>query len=257
MSRAGDCLWEVQPGTPAGTGEDTLLLLPHAGGTAQSYAAWAGWFPASLRILAAQYPARASRAREPAAADLHHLVDEILDALDGFTGRLYVFGHSMGSYVGFELCWRRQSAGRPPAVFFASGAVPPHRHRPDPVSSEAISDEWLLKLLNTGNGVPDDIMKDPEIMSRALHTLRGDVVLFHNYSYGEQRRRLRIPIVAFGGVQDTLVPAFEIERWREVGAAECATHFVSGEHFYYSENMASLVAAMSEYLASVDDEQKE
>jgi pyochelin biosynthetic protein PchC len=256
VSRVGTCLWEMRPGT-AGAERETLLLLPHAGGSAQSYAAWRNWFPQDLRLLAAQYPARASRAGEPAAADLRHIVEEILEALGDLDGRLYVFGHSMGSYVGFELCWRRQLAGRPPAVFFASGAVPPHRHRPDSVPGEEISDETLLKFLDMCDGVPGDIMNYPEVMSQALRTLRADVVLFNNYSYGDRRRRLEIPIVAFGGDRDDLAPAFELDRWRELSAAECATHFISGEHFYYFDNMATFTATMSKYLTSVHDEQKE
>jgi surfactin synthase thioesterase subunit len=256
MSRFGACLWEVRPAT-ADAERETLLLLPHAGGSAQSFAAWPNWFPEDLRILAAQYPGRASRAREPGAAELRHLVDEILDALDDLEGRLHVFGHSMGSYVGFELCWQRQLAGCPPAVFFASGAVPPHRYRPDALTAEEISDERLMKFLDSCNGVPDDLMDYPEIMGRALHTLRADVMLFENYSYGDRRRRLEIPIVAFGGDRDDLVPAFELDRWRELSTAECATHIVSGEHFYYVDNMATFTATMSKYLASVHDEQKE
>ncbi|MBP2048339.1 surfactin synthase thioesterase subunit/acyl carrier protein [Streptomyces griseochromogenes] len=255
-SRAGACLWEMRPGT-AGAGQDTLLLLPHAGGSAQNYASWADFFPKDLRILAAQYPGRAARADEPAAADLHHIVDEILDALGDVEGRLYVFGHSMGSYVGYELCWRQQLASRPPVALFASGAVPPHRHRPNPATEEEITDEWLMKLLDMYNGVPDDLMNYPEVISQALGTLRSDVVLFRNYSYGDRRRRLEIPIVAFGGERDDLVPAAEVERWHELGAAECATHIIPGGHFYYLDNTATVTAAMSKYLVSVHDGQKE
>ncbi|NUR05150.1 MAG: alpha/beta fold hydrolase [Streptomyces sp.] len=254
--RAGACLWEMRPGK-AGAGRETLLLLPHAGGSAQNYASWAEWFPKDMRILAAQYPARASRADEPAAADLHRIVDEILDAIDDLDGPLYVFGHSMGSYVGFELCWRRQSAGRPPAVFLASGAVAPHRHRSELGTGEGITDEWLLELLDMYSGASSDLMNYPEVMSQALRTLRTDVLLTDGYAYGDRTRRLDIPIVAFGGEQDSLVPAAEVERWRELGTAECATHLMPGGHFYYIDDMATFTATVSKYLVNVHDGQNE
>lgn len=256
MSRFGPCVWEMRPGS-AGLARETLLLLPHAGGSAQSYGAWATWLPDHLRVLAAQYPARASRSHEPAAVDLHHLVDELVDALDGLDGRLYVFGHSMGSYVGFEFCWKRQLSGRPPAVFFASGAVPPHRHRPDAEPGAEITDEELLKLLDSSSGIPESIRDYPEVMERALHTLRADVTLFNSYSYGARRRTLHIPIVSLGGDNDGLVPTAELDRWRELGAKEFSTHLISGEHFYYLDDMATFSATMSKYLARVHDEQKE
>ncbi|WP_051865242.1 thioesterase II family protein [Streptomyces griseus] len=256
MSKAGACLWEVRKATP-GTARETLLVLPHAGGSAQNYAAWADWFPDDLRILAAQYPGRASRAREPAQADLHRIVDELLDALDGHQGPLHVFGHSMGSYVGFELCWRRQLAGRPPAVLFASGAVPPHRLQPYPAPGVEISDEHLMELMDTCNGIPDAILDSPDLMGLALETLRADLELVNNYSYGEPGRRLRIPIVAFGGDRDALVPGAEIDHWHELSAAKCASHLIPGEHFYYHGDMATFAATVSTYLASINGERKE
>ncbi|MEU3528777.1 alpha/beta fold hydrolase [Streptomyces sp. NPDC038707] len=256
MNKAGACLWEVRQATPD-TAPETLLLLPHAGGSAQNYAGWAHWFPDGPRILAAQYPGRASRAREPAQADLHRIVDELLDALDDHEGPLHVFGHSMGAYIGFELCWRRQSAGRPPAVLFASGAVPPHRLQPYPAPGVEISDEHLLELMDICNGIPQSLLDSPDLMVLALETLRADLELVNNYAYGAPGRRLRIPIVAFGGDRDALVPGAEIDRWRELGAAECATHLMAGEHFYYHGDTAAFSAVLSTYLARVHSEQKE
>lgn len=254
-SRPGACLWEMRPGT-GGPGQGTLLVLPHAGGSAQNYGPWADWLPEDLRILAAQYPARASRADEPVAADLHRIVDEILEALGDLDGPLYVFGHSMGSYVGYELCWREQSAGRAPAVLFASGAVPPHRHRPNPATEEEITDEWLLGILGMYEGISDDLLNHPEVMSQALRTLRGDVKLFRNYAYGEVRRRLDTPIVVFGGESDDLVPPAEAERWNDLGTAECVTHLMPGGHFFYLDNMATVTDAMSTYLVNSHDGQR-
>ncbi|MFD0307864.1 alpha/beta fold hydrolase [Streptomyces sp. NPDC127119] len=255
-SRVGACLWEMRPGTGA-SGQATLLVLPHAGGSAQNFATWANWFSGDLRIVAAQYPARASRAAEPAAADLTHLVDEILDALTDSEGPLYVFGHSMGAYIGYELCWRRQLAGHPAEVLFTSGAVPPHRHRPNPPVGVEITDEWLMGLLDMYNGVPDDLAAHPDVISQALSTLRSDVVVFRDYAYGDRRRTLEIPIVAFGGDRDDLVPTSEVERWSELGAAECVTHFLPGGHFYYLDNMATVTAAVAKHLVSVHDGQKD
>ncbi|WP_051854979.1 thioesterase II family protein [Streptomyces sp. NRRL B-1347] len=254
-NRAQACLWDMRPGT-GDSGQGTVLVLPHAGGSAQNYGPWADWLPKDLRLLAAQYPARASRADEPVAADLHRIVDEILQGLGDLEGPLYVFGHSMGSYVGYELCWREQSAGRPPAVLFASGAVPPHRHRPNPASEEEITDEWLLGILGMYEGISDDLMNHPEVMSQALRTLRGDVKLFRNYAYGDVRRRLDIPIVVFGGEQDDLVPTAEAERWSELGTAECTTHLMSGGHFFYLDHMATVTGAMSKYFVSDHDGQR-
>ena len=94
-------------------------------------------------------------------------------------------------------------------------------------------------------------------MSRALRTLRADITLTDHYSYGDRRRRLTIPIIALGGDRDALVPAGELDRWRELSTGECATHLFAGEHFYYLDNMASFTAAISKYLVSARDGHRE
>lgn len=224
------------------------MLLPHAGGSAQSFAAWDGWFPADIGIVAVQYPGRASRSDEPSAADVGRIVDEVSDAACGL-GRLYVFGHSLGSAVGFELCWRLQLMGRAPAAFFASSAIPPHLHRPEPAFDASMSDAELLGLLRLCNGMPGDIGQYPEMLARALRVLRADIALFAGYSYGEEQRLLDVPVVAFGGDQDPLVPADDLSRWSELGSGENATHLFTGGHFYYLENMAAVAARIAKYLA--------
>ncbi|MEV7857008.1 alpha/beta fold hydrolase [Streptomyces sp. NPDC088183] len=256
MSERGTCLWEMRS-SAAGTGGDTLLLLPHAGGSAQSYGAWAGWFPDGLRVLAAKYPGRGSRGREPAVTDLHRIVGELSRALADFEGQLYVFGHSMGAYIGFELCWRRQSDGRPAAALYASGAVPPHRLRTYPAPGVEITDKHLLELMEKCSGIPDAVLNSPDLMSLALELLRADLELVNNYAYGGPGRRLSSPIVAFGGDRDRLVPPCEMDHWRELSTADCATHLIPGEHFYYLDSMATFTATISKHLASVQGEWNE
>ncbi|OON71559.1 thioesterase II family protein [Streptomyces tsukubensis] len=256
MSEAGTCLWEIRP-SAAGSGGDTLLLLPHAGGSAQSYGAWARWLPDGLRVLAAKYPGRGSRGREPAETDLHRVVGELGDALADFKGPLYVFGHSMGAYIGFELCWHRQSEGRPAQALYASGAVPPHRLRTYPAPGVRITDEHLLELMEKCGGIPDAFTDSPDLMSLALELIGADLELVNAYTYGAPERRLSSPIVAFGGDRDRLVPSSEVDHWRELSTADCATHLIPGEHLYHLDNEAAFTAAVSQHLASLQEEWNE
>jgi pyochelin biosynthetic protein PchC len=248
------CLWQLQPGSPGYT-RATLILLPHAGGSAQSFAAWDSFFPDDIAIVAVQYPGRASRSEEPSAADIGDIVDEVAQAARDLDGQLYVFGHSLGSAIGFELCWRLQHAGRTPGAFFASSAMPPHLHRPEPMFDAGMSDAELLGLLKLCNGMPGDIGQYPEMLARALSVLRADIALFASYYYGQERRLLDVPVVAFGGDRDPLVPTDDLRRWSELGKRENDTHVFSGGHFYYLENMVAVAASIGKYLAYSRGEQ--
>jgi surfactin synthase thioesterase subunit len=244
---AASCLWDVPP-APRDHHGPTLLLLPHAGGSAQSFVGWRASFPESVRLIAVQYPGRASRQREPYAADLGELTDELREALSGVEGPLYVFGHSLGAYVGFELCWTLQCIGRAPAAFFPSAAVPPHQFRPRSLPSQDLSDEEMLEALKKFEGLPSRITKHPYFLRRILQTCRSDVALLQNYSYGQESRRLQIPIITSGGERDRVVPADMLDGWRELSTADSEVNIFPGGHFYHIEDVAPVADRILKHL---------
>jgi pyochelin biosynthetic protein PchC len=85
-----------------------LLCFPWAGAAASVYRSWAAALPPGVELVAAQYPGREDRSREPFATDLEALADEVVEALIDHLADagealedtpLTLFGHSAGASV--------------------------------------------------------------------------------------------------------------------------------------------------------------
>ncbi|MEY9933129.1 pyochelin biosynthetic protein PchC [Catenulispora sp. GP43] len=242
------CLWDVDR---AGTGpfHTTLVLLPHSGGSAQAFGRWRGSFPAGVRVLAAQYPGRASRTSEPHAGTVRDIAAELAAALEPESGRLGVFGHSLGAYVGFELCRELERAGRPPAVFFPSAAVPAHHDRGWGSSPADLTDGELLGELREYGGTPDGLEEFPDMLSLALGVCRADLTLAYEYSPGPGPWALSAPIVALGGDADTVVSPAGLRGWGDLGTGPFEVHTFPGNHFYHLEHTAAVTRILAEALS--------
>lgn len=244
-------LWDLRP-RPA-VPRATLVLLPHAGGSAQGYGDWAHWFPMDVRVVAAQYPGRGPRYGEPPAIRIEDLAEPLTDVLCGLDGPLHVFGHSLGALLGFEVCWRLELCGRPPAAFYPSAASAPHVHRPGPRDPGDLNDAALLGELKERGGMPADVLEHPDVLDLVIESCRTDMAITHHYRYGAERRLLDCPVIAFGGLTDAAVPCEDVGRWPEVSTGPSEVHLLSGGHFYLHDHMATVTATVRDRLRAATD----
>ncbi|MER7395907.1 alpha/beta fold hydrolase [Streptomyces sp. NPDC000151] len=240
-------LWEPRPaGAPV---RATLVVLPHAGGLAQGYAKWARWFPEDIRVIAVQYPGRGPRFGEEAARSMAALVDPIAEALAEET-ELHVFGHSLGAMLGFEVCWRLARMGRPVRAFFPSAAPASHIPRnPAPTPAEPTDAELVEALVDRG-GMDRAALEHPELLELVLEACRADREVTLSYHYGEERRVLDCPVVAFGGTTDVAVAPADVARWPELTTGSGEVHLLDGGHFYLNDHMAAVTGRIQRQMAA-------
>ncbi|WP_406163762.1 MULTISPECIES: thioesterase II family protein [unclassified Streptomyces] len=115
-----------------------LVCLPHAGGTASSFFRYSQVLAATADVLTIQYPGRQDRRHEPPLTTVSALVDRIHRALAPYHDRpLFLFGHSMGGVLGFEVARRMEREGRPPSGLIVSGRRAPDIYAADNVHTTA------------------------------------------------------------------------------------------------------------------------
>ncbi|GLY29444.1 alpha/beta fold hydrolase [Kineosporia sp. NBRC 101731] len=225
-----------------------LVCLPHAGGSASFYLPLTrALAPAGIDVLAVQYPGRQDRSSEVPVRDLGVLADRVAEAVGALPGEvpLSLFGHSMGSAVGFEVARRLSNTGRGPARLFVSGRRAPSVfgggtvHRRD--------DAGLLAEIRSLDGTAALVLQDEELMRLALPALRADYEAIELYRASPQDT-VDCPVTVLTGDADPRTPLEEVAGWATHTTATCEVQVFPGGHFYLSENVDGVAGLLRERL---------
>ncbi|WP_406631723.1 thioesterase II family protein [Amycolatopsis sp. WGS_07] len=216
--------------------EARLVCLPHAGGTAGEYLPWAARLPAQVELIAVQYPGRQDRLDEPCAQSVPEIADALVPALAPYADRpLYLFGHSMGGLVAYEVAVRLEAgAGPDPAGLFASDSLAPHQAKPP---RETLDDAAVEADIRASGWSDPAVFEHPELRELILPALLADVRAVLSYSRRDPVR-LRCPIVAYAGNEG----AAEAAAWGELTSGPADWRQFDGDHFYLRSHQAELVA---------------
>ncbi|MFI9201165.1 thioesterase II family protein [Streptomyces sp. NPDC053048] len=227
-----------------------LVCLPHAGGTAGSFAGWAGRLPAGVELIAVQYPGRQDRLAEEPIRDMSEMADRVADALRPLLDvPMTLFGHSMGTGLAYEVAGRleREEGFVMDHIFVSARPAP---HRIDGEHRHRLSDEDLVAAMRRLGG-PDAAVYDvKDLLPLILPPLRADLALLDRYR-PDRLMPLRAPLSVFGGAADDTCSAEELGAWTEATAADVRVRTFPGGHHYLRECEDEVVAAVrAEILAA-------
>ncbi|MFB0614774.1 thioesterase II family protein [Streptomyces sp. AGS-58] len=225
-----------------------LVCLPHAGGSATFYHPVSASMPASVDVLAVQYPGRQDRRTEPCAGSIQELADHVTSVLLPWTDRpLLLFGHSMGATLGFEVARRlERDHGVVPHALFASA-----RRAPSCPHSESVhlrDDDGLVEEMRRLSGTDSAILDDVELIRMALPAIRADYRAAETYVY-EPGPNLRCPVVALVGDDDPKVTVDEARAWSRHTDASFEFHVFRGGHFYLTSHQRQVLGLLAEKAA--------
>ncbi len=221
----------------------TLFCFPYAGGGTMVYRGWREALP-KVAIVAVRLPGRESRLGEPPIESMSSLVESLAqEILPNLSRSFEFFGHSMGAIVAYELTrWLRSNGhALPNALHVSAARAPQYRlnHTPGPEPDEHTFLEELRRL----EGMPRDVLDNPELMRVALPALRADASLYRQYVY-TPADRLSIPIHAYGGVSDPTIRREHLERWRENTTASFSLQEFEGGHFFMQSSQGEFLQAI-------------
>lgn len=235
---------ELTPGRPA------VFCLPWAGGGTGAYRQWSGTLADTTAVVAVRLPGRETRVGEPVFETMEQLVPALGAALaPHLRGRPYaLFGHSMGAGIGFELThWLRDRGVRLPQALIVSAARAPQYRlgwNPGPEPT----DEELWEQLQRMQGIPPELLSNPDLRSLVLPVIRADARLYRRYVY-TPRPPLDVPILAYGGSADPNVRPEHLDRWREETASAFGCREFPGGHFYFQSDTPAFLTVLGRDLA--------
>lgn len=210
-----------------------VFCLPFAGGSKHSYLSFIRNAPPSLRMIPLELPGRGSRIEEPLRTDIHELVDDLWVQLAHQLDQPYaIFGHSMGSLLGFLLTRRALAAGKvAPAHLLFTGAKPPSvpRGQAGHYWHQLSHEEFKAKIISLG-GMPDEILEDPELLEFFEPILRADFQAVETYQY-EPDAPFDIPLTVVVGKEES-ISLEEARKWGNETVASLDVRQYPGKHFF-------------------------
>ncbi|ONM46028.1 thioesterase II family protein [Nocardia donostiensis] len=225
-----------------------LVCLPHAGGAATYFHPVSRMIGPTHEVLAIQYPGRQERRLEPCVDSVTELADLVAAELKPWLNRpLYLFGHSMGASVAFEVARRLEADGTAPAALFVSGRRAPSRVRDEGV--HRLDDAGLIAEIRRLDGSDTRVLDDDDMLRAVLPAIRADYKAAETYRCPEDVV-VGAPIHAHLGLQDPRVPTEEAQAWNlhTTGAFELTTY--PGGHFYLNQQAPALVRAIEAVMSA-------
>ncbi|GAB2727574.1 thioesterase II family protein [Kitasatospora kifunensis] len=229
-----------------------FICLGYCGGGVSSYMKWADAMPPGVELAAICYPGREGRFIEDFAENWEELVDDVLTAVESAADLPYVlFGHSMGSWVAFDVASRLEERGGPaPEALVVSSANAPS----DVLAVEEVtpsrrqSDEQLLAWMREFGLLPQHVLGSPELQEMAVELMRADIRVRDSFRYRD-RSAVNAPVELFTGTDDETIDADVREQWLRLAKGGIRHTMLPGSHFYTPE----VWNVLPSYMASLND----
>ena len=220
-----------------------IFCFPHAGGSPRAFLDWQAELGEDAEILAICRPGREHRAAEPAPT-IEKLIDGAAAAIAAVTeadGRpFYLFGHSLGALVAFEVC-RQLQGSAVPRHFIASGCSAPSLLPSQRVKEIAkLTGIQFAEAIGFFGGLPAEVIADDEVRDLLLPGLIADFRMAVGYRY-QPGPRLSVPATLVVGHDDPHVKAAQVEPWSNEFTRSPDRHWVDGGHFYFEPRPSAAV----------------
>jgi surfactin synthase thioesterase subunit len=219
-----------------------LFAFHHAGGSASQFRTWPARLPSWIELVAIQLPAREDRLAEPPLRSVDDVTAALLPAMVPLLDLpAYLFGHSMGALLAYEVTRALRRFALPmPRHLLVSGRCAPHDHDRSRALSR-LPDAELVTAVGELGGTPKGLLEHGELLALLVPTLRADFALCDGYRHRIEPA-LAVPLTAMGGVDDPVVDASRLEKWRLHTSSAFRVSTFPGDHFFVASSHEAVLA---------------
>ncbi len=213
-----------------------VYCFPHAGGNARAFLPWQAELAAPAQIAAVVMPGRAHRFEEPMPATIDEYADGAAAAIATASASrpFYLFGHSLGALVAFEVA-RRLTGTAGLRHLVASGAAAPSLLPSDRVvRAAALEGRAFAEAVGFFGGLPPEIVANEDLHHLLLPVVQADFQLVARYRY-VAAAPLPTGISLVNGVDDPHVGSAGLEPWTAETRQPVRRHWSPGGHFYFED----------------------
>ncbi len=218
----------------------TVLVIPHAGGMASAYYEFLKFADSYVDFNFVELAGRGSRMGEDLYENFEESVNDIYqNNIELFHKENYMlFGHSMGSWLAYELYYKIKEEGQPlPMHLFFSGNVSPFVQRF--LNYRDMSDEEFIEDILKKELTSKEVFLNRELREIFLPILRADFKMLEEYRPKDDREPITCNISVLCGLRDPLLKK-DVTEWEKLTAKECEIIYFEGDHFYLFDNMSNI-----------------
>jgi surfactin synthase thioesterase subunit len=220
-----------RPGTA--TARPRVYCVPHAGGSAAAFADLRRALRPELEVVFLEPSGHGRRLFEPLAESVHESADDLYRTLrDALRPADVLLGHSLGSWIAYELVLRCQQYGpATPRLLVCSASAPPPPAPADNPLYSLPDAEFLAKVAVFGR-LPSRMFDDPDLRQIYLPILRRDYQLVEEYH--RTARPVDCDVLVLRGNTDELT-APGTGDWSPFTRRACRVQDFDGGHFFLYE----------------------
>lgn len=223
------------------SGAPRVYCFAHAGGSPRAFLDWQPELDGYAQVVPVCLPGRDQRADEPPATSIAELADGAAAAIAGAADErpIYLFGHSLGALLGFEVA-RRLRGLEQLRHLVASGCNAPSRvPSPRAVQTARLEGRAFAEAMRYFGGMPPELVADDDLRRLLLPGLHADFRLVAEYRYSAAAP-IAIGVSLINGRDDPHVKAAGLEPWRRESASPPLYHWADGGHFYFEQRRTAV-----------------
>lgn len=229
-----------------------LFCIPYSGGSSSVYYKWKRLLHTSITLCPLELAGRGRRMKEPFYNSVAQAAEDISDMILGQLeeGEPYaIYGHSMGALLAYETYYALKAKGahEPEHIFFSGRKAP--QDEAEKSEYYKLPEEEFLNVVFHYGGNTREIMQNRELLDLFVPILRADFKIAEIYSYQMHNSKVQCECTVVNGRNDRSISKPDVVMWSELIDGYCQYRWISGEHFFISENVEAVATLINDVLA--------
>jgi surfactin synthase thioesterase subunit len=235
------------------TTNNKVIALPFAGGNKYSFNSIEKHVPKKIDWITLELPGRGNRFKESLLDKVDHMVDDLLSEIMPHIqeGNYIIYGHSMGTLLGYELTKRIiKNKLKPPMYLFFTGRGAPGFMRFKNKKS-ALPKDIFWQEVNEIGGLPKEFFDHDDLLDLYFPIMKSDFKAIEDYEFNSMESPFLIPIhVCMGdeeiGEEEDKTPMISMKAWSKETSCSFSFELLKGDHFFILKHPKTIVQRISE-----------
>ena len=223
-----------------------IFCFAHAGGNPRSFLSWQPALAADAELIAV-LPPHPPGGRLTLDDYVAGATSAIRRAAEDDNRPIYLFGHSLGALVAFEVCRRLRDQSALAHLIVSALAAPVLLPSQRVLELSRKTGREFADALVFFGGMPSELLAEPDLLDVLLPGVRADFVLAAQYRY-QPDSPLAIGATVVTGDADPHIGQSQVEPWRTEFVRPPDIRWVPGGHFYFEDRPSLIIDVLRDVL---------